>query len=235
MAIRPGFALIARVFVAAALAAGCKTTSSADLRTDGISASINVSATSGSASNVRVQMSPGDGVTPFDAVKLEGGDALFVQAAGQRKQMGASGSDYEANFGTAAAETPFQVIFDRARPDDVDAPNSTGTLPMPFDIASPRGGTFSQSQDVIMSWSPSGTPDTMTLQIEGSCVEDRSISIPADPGSFTLPLEYETIPSGCLVTLTLHRSRVGVVDSNLNSGSTFTLEQVRTTMFGSQR
>jgi hypothetical protein len=45
------------------------------------------------------------------------------------------------------------------------------------------------------------------------------------------PLAYETYPSSCQVTLTLHRTRAGVLDPNLTSASTFSLEQVRTIAF----
>jgi len=55
-----------RIAVAAALAAGCQTPSSADLRTGGISAEIRVSATAASAADVSVQMSPGNGFDPRD-------------------------------------------------------------------------------------------------------------------------------------------------------------------------
>jgi hypothetical protein len=216
-----------------ALAAGCKTTSSADLRTGGISAEIHVSATSGSASKVSVQMSPGSGFSPLDVVKLGGGDALYAETGGQRRQMGAGTFDYEAGFATGAAETAFRVILDRARPDDIDAPDSTGTLPMPFDLASLGGATISRSQSLSLSWSPSGTPDRMVLDIQGSCVEDMAIAIPGDPGTYVLPLDGEIRDPSCQVTLTLHRSRVGVADPNLNAGSSFLLEQVRTTTFTS--
>jgi hypothetical protein len=238
MAIRRRFRLIAGGLVAAALAAGCKTTSSTDLMTGEISADIRVSATSAIASSVRVRMSPGSVVVPTDVVNLTGGDALFAEAGGQRKQMSAGNRDYETSFATGAAETPFRIILDRARPDQVDAPESAGTLPAPFNLNDLGGAEISQAQDVVLTWSPSGTLDRMMLDIQGSCVEDRTISINADPGDYTLTtttLEPETIPSSCLVTLTLHRVRTGVADPNLNPGSAFFLEQVRTTTFHSHR
>jgi hypothetical protein len=238
MASRRRFGLITGGFIAASLAAGCKTTSSSDLTTDGISAEILVSATSALASSVRVQMSPGDVVVPTDVVNLAGGDALYAEAGGQRRQMGAGNRDYETTFGTGAADTPFRIMLDRARPDQVDAPDSLGTLPAPFALTDFGGADISQSQNAILTWSPSGTPDRMVLEIQGSCVEDRAVVLDGDPGTFTLSaavLEPETIPSSCLVTLTLHRERTGVVDANLNAGSTFSLEQVRTTTFTSHR
>jgi hypothetical protein len=231
-----GVRLIAGGFVmAAAVAAGCTTTSSADLMTGDISAAIVVSATSAVSSSVRVQMSPGDGVVPTDAVTLAGGDALYAVAGGQRQQMSAGNRDYETGFWTAAADTPFQVILDRARTDRVDAPDSTGTLPAPFDLSDLGGAQISQAQNVVLTWSPSGGPDQMVLEIQGSCVEDRTVTLDGDPGSTTPALDFESTPSSCLVTLTLHRVRAGVVDPNLNAGSSFSLEQVRTTTFNSHR
>jgi hypothetical protein len=183
-------------------------------------------------------MSPGNAVDPIDVVTLAGGDALFAEAGGLRKQLGAGNLDYKTNFLTGAAETPFRVVFDRGRPEQVNAPDSTGTLPAPFDLSGLGGVEISQAQNVVLTWSPSGTSDRMLLDIKGSCVEDQTITIDGDPGSFTLSsatLDPELTPSSCLVTLNLHRVRRGVVDSNLNSGSTFFLEQVRTTTFVSHR
>jgi hypothetical protein len=234
MAARAGWGLIAGLAVAA-LASGCKQTSSVDLMTGDISAEIRVSATAANASSVRVQMSPGSGVVPTDVVKLGGGDALYAEAAGQRKQLGAGTFDYETTFGTGAAETLFNVILDRPRPEQVDAPDSSGKLPPPFDLSDLGGASISEAQTVVLTWSPSGTADRMVLQIQGGCVEDQSITLDGDPGSYAPPLDFETIDSSCLVTLTLHRERDGVVDANLNPASTFMLEQVRQTQFRSYR
>jgi len=232
---RRGVGLIAGGIVAAALAAGCKTTSSVDLATADISAGIRVSATGANASTATVQMSPGNGVVPTDVVKLGGGDTLYAAANGQRKQMGAGTFDYEATFGTGAAETPFTVSLDRPRPEQIDAPDSTGTLPAPFDLSDLGGARISEAQNVVLTWSPSGTADQMVLNVQGSCVEDRTITLDGDPGTYAPPLEFETLRSSCLVTLTLHRERAGTVDPNLNPGSTFLLEQVRQTQFNSYR
>jgi hypothetical protein len=237
MATRRSLGLVASGLFAA-VGLGCKTTSSVDLVTGGISADIRASATSEIASMVRVQLSPGNVVVVTDTVKLEGGDALYADAGSQRKQMGYGNLDYEASFVTGAAETPFRVSFDRAKPDQVDAPDSTGTLPPPFNLQDLGGAQISQEQNVVLTWSPSGTSDRMTLDIQGSCVEDQTLSIDGDPGTFTLgavELQPETIRSACLVTLTLHRTRTGVVDPNLNAGSRFLLEQVRQTTFNSHR
>jgi hypothetical protein len=234
MATEPRVGVVAGWLLAAVFASGCKSTSSTDLATDGISADIRVSATSASATNVRVEMSPGTGVVPFDVVKLEGGDALYAEAAGQRKQLAAGGLDYETTFATGAAETPFRVILDRKRTDQVDATESTGTLPAPFDLRDLGGGSISQAQDVLLAWAPSGTADRMTLGIQGGCVEDQTLAIDGDPGTYALTtgtLDPETTRPSCIVTLTLRRSRRGVADPNLNAGSSFSLEQVRTTTF----
>jgi hypothetical protein len=238
MSSRRGFGLIARALVAAALAAGCDTTSSVDLMTNGISADIRVSATSPIASNVRVQMSPGNVVVPVDVVSLDGGDALYAEVGTQRKRLAAGNRDYETSFGTGLAETAFRVLFDRAKPDQIDAPDSTGTLPEPFALRDLGGADISQSQDVVLTWSPSSAPDRMMLDIQGSCVEDQTLTIDGDPGTYVLTtgvLDPETIRSSCVVTLTLHRMRTGVVDPNLNPGSTFLLEQIRQTTFYSHR
>jgi len=227
-----GIRALACGLAAAALAAGCSTTSSSDLRTGGISADIRVSATSAIAATVSVQMSPGNGFDPLDLVKLTGGDALYAESDGLRRPLTDGGTyKYEATFPSAAAETQFRVILDRARADDTDAPDNLGALPMPFDLSPLSIVNMPRSQAEMVTWSPSGTADRMTLEFQGSCVEDRSFAIDGDPGTYAFTLEGETYPSSCQVAMTLRRSRAGVVDPNLNAGSSFLLEQVRTASF----
>ena len=215
------------IAVVLAAAGGCQTTSSKDLHTSGIRADIVVSAFASVASSVRVDLYPPGGY-PFNHVKLDGGDALFVEAAGQRKPMGAGTSDYyQVGFATGAAETGFQVILDRASVDDIDAPGNSGALPAPFEL-----GALGQS--LVVTWSPSGTPDKMSLTLQGSCFEDLSIPVTGDPGTYALPALERDSPNPnatCQATLTVRRSRVGVVDPNLSSDSSFTLEQLRTATF----
>jgi hypothetical protein len=226
--------LVAAVVAATlGLGAGCKTTSSNDLPTSGISAEIRVSATSASESSVRVQMSPGDSFDPVDVVELGGGDALYADDGGLREKLFANTFDYQADFGAGGAETQFRVSFDRARADYVDAPDSVGTLPAPFQLGPGSIADMPRSQPSMITWSPSGTADRMTLEVQGSCVEDFSVTIDGDPGSYPLNLDGETYPSSCTVTMKLHRSRAGVVDPNLSPGSSFVLEQVRTAAFHS--
>lgn len=231
---RHGIRAIGCGIAAAALAAGCKTTSSTDLRTGGISADIRVSATSASAADVSVQMSPGNGFDPLNVVELTGGDALYAESSGLRRQLAGGGTfKYAASFPSGAAETQFRVILDRARADDIDATENLGALPMPFDLSPLSIVNMPRSQPEMVTWSPSGTADRMTVEFQGSCVEDRSFAIDGDPGTYAFTLEGETYPSSCQVTMTLRRSRAGVVDPNLNPGSSFLLEQVRTASFTS--
>lgn len=218
--------------LAAALAGGCTTTtSSTNLPTDGISAAILVSATSAGSSTVKVQMSPGNGVDPLDVVQLAGGDVLYAETGGQRRQMAAGHNDYESTFLIGAAETQFQVSLDRARPDQTDAPDSVGTLPAPFDISPVSIVDMSRGQPAVITWSPSGTADKMVLEVTGSCVEDTAFQIDGDPGTYAFSLDGETLHPTCSVTMTLSRSRTGVVDANFSAGSNFLLEQSRTAHF----
>ena len=221
---RVGFWKVSQGLIAAAVVAGgCDPVSSRDLHTSAIQARILVSAPSSAITSVRVSLYTTGGY-PFDHVKLDGGDALFAEAAGQRQRMGAGSSDYETSFATAAAETSFQVIFDRPPANDVDAPGSSGTLPAPFTLGGISGG--------VLTWSPSGTADTMSLSLEGSCFEDLGIAIPGDPGTYPMPaLERDGLRSSCQATLELRRTRKGVVDANLDPDSSFTLEQLRSATF----
>ena len=223
-----------------ALTACKETTSSANIRTPGISMAVEVVAKSASASTVTATLQVGGPNGTY--VILDAPDALFAEADGDRKQMkSVEDGVYEAKFSVAAEDTEFIVALDRENEDD--AMDNQGLLPAPFDITSSFPDPLSRADDdITVTWDPSDKDGDMKLEIEdevGGCIAfDERPNIGGDPGTYvvekgTLESQDEDMPETCDATLTLTRSREGSHDSALDSESTFVLTQVRSDVFES--
>lgn len=220
---------------------GCKeTTSSANIRTPGISMVLEVVARSASASTVSATLQVGGPNGTY--VILDAPDELYAEADGDRKQMKAvEDGVYEAKFSVADEGTEFVVGLDREEEDD--ATDNRGLLPAPFDITSTFPDALSRADDEItVTWEPSDQDGDMKLEIEdevGGCIAfDERQNIGGDPGMYvvekgTLESQDTDKPETCDATLTLSRSRKGSTDSVLDSESTFVLMQVRSDVFAS--
>ncbi len=230
------------VAVAATLlaAAGCReTTSSQNIKTRGIVALMEVTATNENSSTVVATLKVG-GPASNTYVDLEGGDRLFASADGEEKEMVAENAGrYEADFDTGAEDTEFAIRFEREW--DVSADNSSGRLPTPFDITTDFGSTpLSRGSDaLVVQWAPADSGDDMQLELEDgvpSCIFDDDFDIGGDPGEHTVPAGEisstdDDDPGECDVTLRLIRRRNGQADANFDPDSRFRLEQVRRTVF----
>jgi hypothetical protein len=226
--------------VACLAAVGCReTTSSQNIKTRGIVALMDVTASSESSSRVVVTLKVG-GPASNTYVDLEGGDKLFAVADGEEKEMVAEDAGrYEADFDTGAEDTEFTVKLEREW--DVPARNSSGTLPAPFDITTDFGSTplSREDDDLVVTWEPGDSGDDMRLELEDSgpsCIFDDDFDIAGDSGEHTIPAgEISSTdaddPGECDVTLILIRRRNGQADANFDPDSRFRLEQVRKTDF----
>jgi hypothetical protein len=212
-----------------------ETVDSKNVRTGGISAIFTANATTDGATVVTASLRVGD-PDSNTVVDLSGGDKIFAQAGDKRLEMASEGSGiYQVDFNTAAAETPF--VIDLQREVDDDAPNSAGKLPAPFTIEVPNMST-SRTQEITITWSPSGTDDDMTLELSGSCIFQRSYDVPGDTGSHKISggelVSVNTEkPETCDVTVEMKRTRKGTVDTAFDPQSSFTLTQTRTAKFTS--
>lgn len=227
------------VFAAAFLSAyGCKeVTSSQNIRTGGIAALVTVESSNGADSTVTVELRVG-GDESNTYVDLDGGDRLFVEAGGERKEMSSrSAGVYTANFNTAAADTAFQVFLERT--EDESASSNTGTLPAPFEITNaPSSAPVSRSEDTIeLVWEPSSSTDDMRIETsDEGCIFSYDKSIGGDPGTLTieagqLQSTNSDEPETCDVTVTLTRQRRGSADLAFDEESYFILRQVRSYTF----
>lgn len=223
------------VLIVALLSVACSaTTSSRNIRTGGLVALVDVTADSDQQSVVSTQLVIG-GSSSNTYVVLEGGDRLYAETNGDKREMNAtSDGEYEAKF--ARAEGEFVVSLSR----DVDsaAPKSSGTLPAPFQITSNFGDEpKSRRKDKVeVSWSPGNSGADVTIRIEGDCIHSQEYKVGGDPGSFTIERKQieawksDTKKSCNVGVEVIHLTR-GTTDSAFDSDSRFELRQVRRTRF----
>lgn len=217
--------------------AGCtETLDSQQIRTGGISATLEAVAESASSTSVKATLKAG-GDESNTYIILSGGDRISAEANGEKIDMSSeSAGVYVARFKTGAADTEFKVVLDRE--DDDDAPDNTGTLPAPFDIEALPSEPISRGADLTVSWSPSGTDDDMRIHVDGRCIFSRIIDVGGDPGTYTikagtLESTRSNEPETCDVDIEISRTRFGRTDPALDPESSFELKQVRKDRFTS--
>jgi hypothetical protein len=229
MQIKSTFA-IAVVLGATAGLTGCtETLDSQNIKTAGISATIEATAPSETESTVHVTLKAG-GDESNTYIDLGGGDRIFATVGGERKEMSSvSSGEYEAESTKGAADTEFKISLERA--DGDNAPDSIGTLPAPFDLTA-VSGTVSRATDLEIAWSPAAD-DGMEIELDGTCIFNEKIDVASNATSHTVPANSldstgpSDMPATCDLTVTVRRSRVGTADRALDAESSFLLEQVR--------
>lgn len=218
-------------------AAGCQPVESTDIKTSGVYADIWVEADGSGETDVGTTLRVG-GALSNTFLELQAGDELWATDGFASKQMSElfllGYVSYFASFAGDAEDTEYVVSFERA--DDVSAPDSWVRLPGPFEIVAPASGTsFSRASDnVVITWEPSGTLDDMSWRvIGGSCADaDNLPDIAGDPGVMTLEVGDVVALEGhesesCSITVELTRSRPGTLDPAYGEGGTVYARQVR--------
>lgn len=220
---------------------GCsrETTSSANIRTPGIAALIDVTATDSTSSTVHVELRVG-GSSSNTFVNLESGDKLTASAGDDVKDMRSddTAGEYEAEFATAAAGTEFKVMFERDV--DEDALGNRGTMPAPFEITGVPTTTPSRvNDDIVITWDPAESGASMELEVTGTCIFSKTIDVPGDKGTHTIAkgtLESTggDMPKECDLEVTMTRTATGTFDTVFDDESWFRLHQVRRKSFTSK-
>jgi hypothetical protein len=226
-----------RCFVACvgALAFACtEDVDSNDVRTSGLYADMEVLATGNGDTTVSVALKPG-GSRSNTYLVMEGEDELVASVDDEDRKLGKHGNYYETTFGTDAGETEFVVEFRRG-PDDVDALDSHATLPEPFEIDDVPG-SVSRADLLEVTWTPSGTDDDMTWELDGDCLFPNGDDM-SDTGTLSLSAGDYDVHSGseeetCDATLCLERTRDGRVDAEFGEGGVFRAIQRRCVEFSS--
>ncbi|MCC6809912.1 MAG: hypothetical protein IT381_20960 [Deltaproteobacteria bacterium] len=222
--------------------AACKVDST-EVHMSGISADIRVVAEQSDQTDVTVYLQRGD-IDSLTYLDLKGNDKLFATAAGMtEKELSRSAFitiSYDTRYsGITAAATEFAVRFQRTI--DRGAPRSACTMPAAFDFSTPNAATqFSRAtQDIDVTYSPSGSGDQMRFKLTGSCINtvERTIDT-GDLGSFKIQKSLITAQTDeqnktCDVTLELERVKKGTLDSNFGKGGKIECLQRRTRAFKS--
>jgi hypothetical protein len=233
----------------AAAVAGCSSTTSDNVATEGIHADIDVFANGSGATEVDVELEVGTDGLGRTSLELVRGDTLSVTANGIQKPMTEDASvlgrfRYVASFDFDDAGTMFTVSFSRNK--GVNAPNSNVTLPEGFTVQSPTtNDIFSQAQDIPIEWTPTGTTIVPDIHVTLSCTtvggimfsDTESVPLNSDNGIANLPVA-SVIPIGNLDTSRLcegevhfSRWRRGNLDPNYGEGGDITAEHIERARF----
>jgi len=218
----------------ALLASGCAKTDSSDLLTSGIYAGLSARATGAGTTTVSATLYVGN-PNNLNFVELTGDDQLIASYGGQSKTMGQTelGNivSHYAEFSTDADGAAFQIAFQRVV--DAGAPMSTVTLPARFTVTPPPASA-SRAAALPLTWSPAASADPMTWKATGACIADAQGGITGDPGTMMIAAgtfvkpQGQNIPDTCMVSITVTRSRPGVVDTHYGKGGTAAGVQERT-------
>lgn len=228
--------ILCAAFVSSAALFGCskEVTSSANIKTAGIAALIDVTAESDSLSTVYAELRVG-GSSSNTYVDLADGDVLNATDGTSTKEMLAEGDGYAAEFPTAALDTRFAVTFERA--DGDNATENSGTMPAPFKIgALPDTKPSRANDDFTITWDTVDTSSDMVAELNGTCIFSETVDVVGDEGMVLIPkgsLDSTggDMPKECEITVTLKRSRKGQADPAFDDESWFRLHQVRSASF----
>jgi hypothetical protein len=229
--------------------AGCSSTSSENVTTQGISADIDVYADGSGRTYIRVDLHVGDSGLGGTSLMLGPSDTLTAQANGVLHTLTEDASifgeySYVTFFDVDDANTIFTVSLERAA--GTTAPNSNVALPDGFIVSSPSiGEVFGSSDTIPIIWSPSGTsivPEvfvtlTCTLTSGLMMTDLRLIALGSDTGSTSVSVA-SLIPLGtidtsrpCDGTLELSRWRSGNLDPNYGEGGQIDAEHAKNVSF----
>lgn len=223
-----------------ALLVGCSKSDSGDILTHGMYASITARAEGNGSTRVVTELMLGNPID-LNFIELSDGDQLLVRHSGQ--QVTPTESDllnivsYTATFQTEAEGESFEVAF--LRTVDSGAPSSTMTLPAPFSLGA-IPATSSRNAALNVTWSPSGSADSVHVSIDGTCIDTLAVPVTGDPGSASIPAGMihkrmaqpgNTVPDMCEATLHVERTREGSLDSHYGKGGSATGVQARTATF----
>jgi hypothetical protein len=207
-------------------ASACKeTVDSTDVRTSGIYA-VYEATSNGDTTHVTARLLVGGNESNTD-MRLTESDRLRATVADEAKNLtdGNNNQMYEATFAETAGGTEVSIAFTRGG-DDQDAPDSSATLPEGFTIDGVADNmNISRTEDIVITWDPSGEADDMEWTLKGDCVSTEFDLSQADTGTLTIaggqvePKFMDDETETCDVTFTLDRVRSGSVDSHFNDDS----------------
>lgn len=219
------------VSVLSLLAGCCPPPIDSNIGTDSIYASMQLYSPGDGSTSVEVRLSASEGGAN---IYLASGDELKVLVGGnttllQRRDFGNSVT-YTGRLNTDAPGTDVTISLERG-PDSShpSAPDSYISLPDAITIQAPQSGaTFTEADEIVVSWEPSGVSSTMPIDFKITCQNGTATHItssynPADDGSETYPVASllgRSLGEGesCDVTITLTRKTTGTVSAVYQDG-----------------
>lgn len=250
--VRKSCLIVASVF-SIVVATGCSKTDSGNVKTEGMHADIDVTATGNGKTGINVNLSVGSGGVSSTEVELSSGDTLTATDGTTTRELykdnGLLGDvGYKTEFSTEAEDTLFTVSL--IREDGENAENSFVTLPAPFILSSGSSEiTGDGNATVDLSWTNFRQNYDVTIDVYCTCskVEDgqqvdtilsNTFSNVTDDGEEQYgvknliddndPTQYDL---GCDIELTMERSRLGTLDSGFGEGGSIEAVQTRTINF----
>lgn len=229
------------------LLAGCSSTSSENVDSEGIHADFEIHADSSGQTFVYAELEVGDGLGAT-SLRVTGGDRLLVTANGIERTMTQDRDvlgrfRYEATFAFDDGGTLFTVAF--MRDNDRSAPNSTATLPDGFVVQAPANSpTYGRNDDIAIAWLPSGTPVVPDIEVWLTCSTNlgthtvfERVTLSSDTGASSLPVAA-VIPNSTLDESQLCEGSVlfsrfvrGSLDPNFGEGGRITAQQTAQAAF----
>jgi hypothetical protein len=228
-----------RLFLLGLTISACTKVDSTDVTTHGMSGDMKVVTDSTGKSDVTVYLQQGD-INSLAFIDLKGSDKLTVTAAGSTTKTLDRYSllnvvSYSASFtGLGQPNTEYDIAFQRSV--DAGAPKSSCTVPTDFTITSPAASaSFARAtQDIVVTYSSSGTADQMRYELSGTCIKTASGTLTSDSGTFTIkktdviPDTADDTSASCDITLDLKRARTGTLDAGFGKGGRIECIQDRT-------
>jgi hypothetical protein len=230
------FSSLALVAFTALPAIACtESVDSSDVKTSGVYADMSVVASGNGNSEVSVGLKVG-GSNSNTYLVMKNGDSLTAAVDPDTKTLSKSGDFYKTTFPVEAADTAFVIAFNR--PNDTPAPNSTVSLPAPFDIGGiAAGDTVSRGTGFTATWTANLDGDQMHWTLDGDCFFRKDHAF-ADTGSAVFALADFQMHSGdetttCPANLCVDRTRNGVLDPAYGEGGVIDSAQHRCVAFNS--
>lgn len=206
------------------LFAGCSTVDSSDILTSGMHAELTATTAGEGTTQVTAILYLGDPIN-LNFVDLTGDDELIVSHGSQTKEMTETILlnivSHRTSFPTDAEGEQFEI--DLQRTVDNGAPSSIATLPAKFMLSGPTAPT-SRAAVIALTWTPASSGDAMSWQATGDCIDNAIGTIAGDTGSFSVPANslHKKMSAGvadsCMVTLSVSRTRTGVLDPGYGKG-----------------
>jgi hypothetical protein len=217
------------------LLSSCSGTSdSEDIRTSGLHATINITASEDDRSEVSVKLRVGDSHSNT-YVALTNGDRL--QATLNNSVIEnidiKDGSRYRGSFYSAGAgqeNASYRVSF--IRPNDTDAPNSIVTMPPTISgFSATPSSSFSRGTEVLtLSWNATSQQFQVPITFSGNCITDTTLYGVSSTGIYAvnpLSLSSNSTPEqNCEITITAKVSNTGTVDSAYQEGGVITATRI---------